>query len=184
MSSGFSPQAQVRPTTAIEVLSAVVAKIQATVPLLGNESTCFISDTPEASAEVQDNLFATVSMGSGQFDQGIMDGAGNMGVAELSTVMVTVFSRIEVDQIEHFSRGLTDPERGLLTLKQQILKALAGKNLDGGLFNGFGSLLLMEHLGPRQAIHPGSRNRDDMASFSLAFDAKFSWNLQSDSEIF
>lgn len=180
---GFSPSAQVRPTTAVEVLNAVVSKLRSNIQILGTETTCFISDTPEPSIECQDNLYATVSVGNGQFDQGLMDGGGNLQVVELMTLQVTVFSMIKLDRLEHFSSGMTNPRRGLLVLKQQILMALAGKNLDGGTYNGNSSLLLLESLGPSRSVHPMSKGVNEKASFSLAFDAKFSWNLNSDSAL-
>ena len=184
MSSGFSPEAQVRPTTHAEVLLAVATKIRSNVQSLGTENICFVSDTPEPSVEVNDNLFATVCPSDGQFDNGIIDGAGNVGVTELSPVIVTIFSRIEVDQIEHFQQGFTDVNRGLLTIKRQVLMALSGKNLDGGQYNGFGSLLLLEALTPSRSRHPLSKQRDDeFASCGLVFDAKFHWDLGSTSSI-
>jgi len=184
MSIGFSPEAQVRPTTQAEVLLAVAQKIRASVPLLTNESVCFVSDTPEPSVEEQSNLFATVCPADGQYDNGIIDGAGNVGVAEVSPIIVTIFSRIEVDQIEHFQQGFVDATRGLFTIKKQVLTALAGKNLDGGQYNGFGSLLLMESLTPSRSRHPQSKGRgDEFASCGIVFDAKFTWELGSVSSI-
>lgn len=176
---GFAPSANVRPTTHVEVLLAIVAKIRANVTALSREPTCFISDSPWPGVEVESNLFCTVAPSEGQFDDGLMDGAGNLGVAEDSMVQVTVYSRIEVDQIERFEKGLTDASRGLLVIKQQILTALAGKNLDGGTFRGDSSNLLHEGLRPARASHKtrDPRHADDFASFSLAFRAKFSWDL-------
>lgn len=182
MSAGFLPSAQVRPTTGIEVLEAVVAKIQSNVSILSSEPCCFISDTPEPSDEIQENLYATVCFLDGAFDQGMMDGSGNLGMVEDIPLCVTVFSQIDVDQIERYSEGMTDPERGLLTLKHQVLAALAGKNLDGGIFNGNSSALLLEPLFPRQSRHPQAKGDREHGSMGLVFTCKFWWQALADSE--
>ena len=179
---------QVRPTTQVEVLLAVVAKIQENVPAFPDSESCFVSDTPWPGVDIQGNLFCTVAPSDGSFDQGLMDGSGNLGVAELTQIVVTVWSRIEMDQIERFQAGLTDPQRGLLPLKQMILKALAGKNLNGDdpditeETNEDSVLLLMEALSPSRARHQPQKI-DDFASFSLSFDAKFNWDLGSGSAL-
>lgn len=178
MSGGGFNTAQVRPTTQAEVLLAVVAKIQANVAALENEPTCFVSATTWPEVSVQDNLFCTVVPGDGQFDQGIVDGSGNIGVCEIFPVIVTIWSHIEVDQIERFQQGFVDAQRGLLTIKQQVLQALAGKNLDGETYQGNPSVLLMEALMPtRSHVQTEKVDDDEFGGISISFDAKFNWNL-------
>ncbi len=185
ISGGFTQTANVRPTTHAEVLLAVVSKIQFLVPSFSTDGTCFISDSPWPGVEVSDNLFCTVAPADGQFDDGLIDGAGNVGVAEETFVQVTVYSRIDTDQTEHFLQGMVDSERGLLTLKQQLLTALAGKNLDGGTYQGDGSMLLHEGMRPARAGHKSRNDKsDEFASFSLAFRVKFTWDLGGTSNVF
>lgn len=183
MSGGFSPSAQVRPTDAAEVLTAVLTKLRGDVEALRNESVCFITDIMDPSYEVNSNFYATVCFGDGQFDQGFSDGSGNLGVVESTSILVTVFSKIQVDRIERFQAGMLDSKRGLLVIKKQILKSLANKNLDGGTYNGNPSLLLLEPLYCRHAGHQQRRPVADQASFSLSFDAKFWWYLGEDSKL-
>lgn len=180
---GFQPQAQVRPTDQIEVLEAIVAKLRASIPAFSEESTCFISESPDPSIEIQSNLFAMVSPSNGTFDQSMVDGSGNLGLSETFGVVVSVFSRLERDELERYLIGLTDPTNGLLSLKKQVLKAIGGKNLDGGLFNGFDSLLLLEALTPSRSTHPNSKQYDELATFSLTFDCRFWWDMQSPSSV-
>ena len=186
--SGFSSNFIGRPTTAIEVLESIVAKLRTYITDCSNDSTCFMSDCPAPSIEIQGNHFITVCMSDGHFDQQQMDGGGNVQVVEMATIVVTAHSRVESDQLEHFYHGLTDINDGLLTRKRQILTALAGKNLDGGPYAGGGSsssgspdsLLLMEPLFPSSS-RIGDKMYDEFASTTLNFDAKFRWNLNSDS---
>lgn len=178
MSGGGFSTAVVRPTTQAEILLAVVAKIQANVSAFESEPTCFVSATTFPEVSVQDNLFCTVMPGDGQFDQGIVDGSGSTGVCEIFPLIVTIWSHIEVDQIERYQQGLVDDERGLLTLKQQILQALAGRNVDGGTYNGAPSILLTEALMPtRSKVQMEQVTDEYYGGISVSFDAKFNWNL-------
>lgn len=183
MNSGFNATANVRPTTHAEVLLAIVAKIQLNVSVFTDGTVCFVSDTPLPSPDIQDELFCTVSPGEGHYDLGLIDGFGNLAVAENSNVVVSVFSRMQQDQLERCITTLTDSERGLLIIKQQILAALAGKNLDGGEYLGNPCNLLMEALTPTRVRHVPRDSLDAFAYFSLYFDAKFNWNLGTDSQV-
>lgn len=178
MSIGVGFIQNVRPATQTEVVEAFLARIRAGVPGLGSETNCFLSQTPEPSVEVQDNTFATVVVGGGQFNQGMMDGSGNIGVNEIATVTVNVFSRIMKDRLEHSTYAMLDSSRGQLALKRALLRTLAGKNLDGGTYQGAPSVLLLESMFPRHADHRTfSMPDEDFASFSVVFELSFCWDL-------
>lgn len=176
MSTGFTTS-KIRPTTAIEVLEAVVAKLRNGVEQFNSETTCFITATPEPSVEVSDNIFATVTFMGGPFDQPIMDGSGNQGVVQLASIVIAVWSRVELDQIERFSIGDTDPALGLLSLMKDVLAALAGRNLDGGTYQAASSVLLLEPMYPSRSQPSQPRQVDSFAGFTIPFDCKFWWNL-------
>ncbi len=172
MSGGFSDSARVRQTNEVEILLAIVDAIRHSISELDSDGQCFVSDTEWPDVDVNQNLFCTVKPGKGKFDQSLIDGSGHLGVAESVIITVTVWSRVESDQVEHFVYGLTDPDRGLLVYKQRLLKVLAGKYLYGQDLLS----ILIEALSPVDATTTPQKV-DDFASVSIAFDARFWWNL-------
>lgn len=168
----------VRPTTQAEILVAIRNKIRLNVPAFDQEPTCFISGTPFPSVELQDNLFCTISPTDGAFDVSLMDGGGAGQVCEQATFSVSVWTHIMVDQIERYEEGFVDPDRGLLSLKLLILKALAGRNLDGGN----DTLLLMESLNPgRCRFDVQNKEDDEFAGLIMTFEGKWWWDLDGES---
>lgn len=141
------------------------------------ESTCFISDVPWPGVDVNDDLFCTVCPASSHFDRDRPIGAADQGVVEQGVFQVTVWSRLSLDRLEHSAVAMTQAHRGLLKLKQRVLKALAGQQLySDPPINTVP--LLIEHLRPTQSVHPLSRQVNaDYSSFSLIFDAPFYWDL-------
>ena len=129
MPSGFSTSAAVCDTTQLLVLQSVVAKLRLDIPRFNNETVCFVCDQPWPSVEVNESLFCTVAPMSSSFSQDHPIGAGPEGIIEIAGFMVSVFSRIETDQIERSVLSFTDPDRGLLILKRLVLKSLAGQQL-------------------------------------------------------
>jgi hypothetical protein len=85
-------------------------------------------------------------------------------------VAVTLYSQMQLDRADADSAMLTDSARGLLVLKQQVLKTLSSANL---LDNGGNKLLLnlMQPVSARQD------HRNGVGSFTLNFSTDFVWNL-------
>ncbi len=177
MSSGFGSSANVCPTDQATLLQAVVQKLRTEIAQFATETTCFVSDEPWPSVSVNDNLFCTVCPLSDTFDPNTPVGAGEFGIVEVSEFQVSVWSRIETDQLERATLAFLDDERGLLILKKAVLKCLAGQQL----FSDYPTdtlPLLIEYCRPTSAKHPPSRQHtDDFSSFGIVFEAPFYWDL-------
>lgn len=177
MLSGFLLTAPVCPTTHDSVLNAVVKKVQIEVSEFDSDSTCFLSEVATPGIEISESLFCTVSPGDTTFDDRRSHGAGSRDIVESVIVIVTVWSRILLDPLNHSARSLTDSSRGLLRFKKQILRALAGKQLY--LDAPTNSVpLLVESLTAVNSVHSTARRRDDdFSSFSINFRGAFCWDL-------
>ena len=158
------------PTDQVTVLQAVVTRLQSQIAKLHGDNLCFLSMDPEPIGEQRQNLYATVAPMGGRFDDAISDGSGS--VNELSGVVVTVWSGMRLDRADADALMMTDAARGLLTLKQQILKALSGY----ALLDHSGNKILVRPMRPINAGHP-QRESEAKGSFSLSFSTDFIWNL-------
>ena len=91
MSAGYLSSAQACPTTQSAILLAIVAKLRTDMPdIFGTDTTCFVSDVPWPSLEVQDDLFCTVCPMNSRFDADYPVGAANQGIVEIGVFQVTV----------------------------------------------------------------------------------------------
>jgi hypothetical protein len=164
-------------TDQASVLQSVVNVLQATITAFDTEQTCFLSDVPWPGLETNDNLFCTVCPANGSFDGELVVGGGPVGIEEHSVVQVTVWSRLSTDRYERAKYALLDANRGLLPLKKAILKSLAGQQLYAD-YPTNSVPLLTTYLTPTRSMHvPIRESQDDYASFSLAFNAPFYWDL-------
>lgn len=114
-------------TTQSKVVSAIVDLLITNVPNL-TDKTCFLSLYPDPPAALSDNLWITVSIWSGTFPPEFQDGGGAHQVTEDAGVLVKVFSRMKTDRVGHDVNALIDEARGLLTIKGQVIRALAGQD--------------------------------------------------------
>ena len=175
MPTSFGGESGVLPTDQLTVLTAAVALIRFNVPAFEDSSQCFVSDTPWPSVEVHGNLFCTVCPRDGTFATGEAIGAQQDGIYEDTEIQVTVWSKIELDELEHAEAAFSDPERGILPLKKQVLMALAGKQLYDPESQ---QPLLIMCLAPAASMHPPTRQHEDnYSSFSLTFHCSFNWDL-------
>lgn len=158
------------PTTQEAVLQAIVDRLREQLDL--NPSTCFLSIDPEPCANISHNLFLTVSPDGGQFREGEFAGAGENLVIENTHAVITIFSQIRLDRVEHATSFLTDNARGVLTMKRKVLKALAGHIL----VDTDGNALLVDYLEPVSAPRPQS-DRAKIGDVQLWFSTNFHWDL-------
>jgi hypothetical protein len=174
---GFNAAALVGHTDQATVLLAAVKLLRASVEQFNSPSLCFVSDLDWPSVEVQQNVFCTVSPSDGEFDQAGIIGGANVQVLEASTLQVNVFSRIQLDRIEHAPIAFLDRQRGLLPLKKSVLKALAGRQLYGDYPTNM-IPLLTKWLTPMHAKTGATKKEeDDFVFLSITFDAPFYWDL-------
>ena len=173
MPAGFGASANVCPTDQATVLCAIVSALRGNIPRLSSEMLCFVSDTPWPDVETHDRLFCTVCPGSASFEADSPVGGAQHGIVEVGRFIVTVWQKLDLDELERAEESFLDGQTGLLTLKSAVLKALAGRQMYSG-----GHPLLQEHLRPVNSIHPPSRQHEDgFSSFSLVFDGAFFWDL-------
>ncbi len=159
------------PTNQIAILEAVVSRLQSEVPQLQGDNTCFMSMSVEPSSEQRQTLYATVSPMGGRYDDGIFVGSGD--VNELTGVVITVWSAMKLDRPNGDKYMMTDATRGLLTLKQDILRAMIKK---GPLMDSNGNIIISKPMQPINAGHP-QRADDALGAFSLSFSTDFVWDL-------
>lgn len=160
------------PTDQVTVLLAVVARIRDQVPLLSQENNCFLSMSMDPIGEQRQDIYATVAPMSGRFDHEMFVGAGDAGACEQTGVIITVFSQMRLDRPSQDLQMLTQESRGLLLLKKQILKALAGHDLQ----DSSGNRILRDRIEPLNASHP-QRYDESEGTFSLSFATNFVWDL-------
>lgn len=161
------------PTTHLEVLDAVIARLLTRIPTL-NPSTCFFSTNPQPSIWRNGNLFVTVAPQGGTFDQAEFNGMGRAGIVEQTGVIVTCWSAIKLDSTERDLYALRDPDRGLLGWKLKLLDALAGHKLLGL----DGQELLTSYLRPTMTQYPQTAGDDGKFSgISIEFATDFNWRL-------
>lgn len=161
-------------TTQEAVLDAVVARIRSEIDELGNDSTCFVSDYPDPTPSgVVSNLFAIVSPTDGQFGEEEQVGAGAEQVIENTGVVVTVYSTMRLDRPGRIENLLKDDTRGMLPLKQKLLKALASHNL----LDANGNTILVNYMHAGRSTAPRFDREKNMGVMSLHFHTDFEWDL-------
>lgn len=161
------------PTDQATVLQAVVDRLRDQVSELRGENLCFLSMKPTPRTEVRQNIYATVCPMGGTYDPEMFAGAGAAGVWEKTGVIVTVFSRMQLDRSDGDELMLLHDTRGLLKLKKLILKALS----DHDLLGADGNPLLLEAMAPLSSGHPRDNN-ESVGEFSLSFSTDFIWDLE------
>lgn len=164
------------PTTQIEVLEAVVARIRSQLEQFDEDNLCFLSVDPDPCYEVFQPQYITVAPAEGGLDDGIFDGSGSTN--ELSAVEVTVWSQVKLDREGADVEMLETDDRGLLVIKRQILRALSRHML----LDPEGNMILVRPMRLLHAAYPKHRNDDDRGNISMTFSTDFIWDLTADDE--
>ncbi|QDU97536.1 hypothetical protein [Lignipirellula cremea] len=138
-------------------------------------STCFFSDAPGVGPAPPGDLFCTVSPGESVFSD-LFAGGGIETLHERGSVVVSVFSRLQLDGDGRAQARWFDARRGLLSrYKPRVLKAL----LVDWEPQSAGQRLLRDPLYPVASSAP-ERMTDGDVSFvrlSLTFGMSFDWTL-------
>jgi len=143
-------------------------------------SLIHVSDDPEPPPGWDGELVVIVSQGDGVFPAEHPIGAGADELHEQATVSVQIFKRSWIDRHGEYEKSLTDANAsapGLLLMKHQILKALAGH----ALLDESGNLLVTEYIRPASSNAPmRDRYRQQgkpRADLQLVFETNFVWDL-------
>lgn len=154
------------------VLQAIVERLLLKIERLSPE-TCYLSIFPVPPIQPTSDIVVTVAPAEGRFDDSLIAGGGSEQELEQSNVLVTIISRVQLDQSARSLSFLTDVSRGVLTLKKQILKAL--KPEDELFYQG--KRILWNQLAPIAAGAPGYDDGRKIGWLALRLAADFSWDL-------
>lgn len=141
------------------------------------DQTCFLSDQPTPETSPSGAPFCTVSMGDGQFPHEFFTGGGADTCTEVASVIVTAINRVKLDRPRRVDRRLLEPDRGLVLLKRDILRALLG---DPVWEPASGTQpLLRDLLAPSRSVGPGEVTIGDakFLAVQLHFHTPFDWDL-------
>jgi len=165
-------RSDVKDTTKVEVLEAVVDKLRADIAYF-NESTCFLSVHPEPPKNAQHNIYATVAPVSGRYVGPALDGGGAATVMYEGACVVTLYSHMKLDRVSHGVSMLTDADRGLLVLQQAVLASLAASQL----YDNSGQPLLTQELYPINDSDPRYESVTSKGDVQVMFGIDFNWNV-------
>lgn len=92
------------------------------------DKTCFLSYYEEPQ-RVPDIVFVTVALGDGTFPQGFQVGGGLKQCSEDFELAVTIWSRHPSNQVGHDGTGLVDKSRGVVRIKNRLLRQLVSADI-------------------------------------------------------
>lgn len=164
------PRIQVTQNT---VLAAVVARLRTVLSLPDNR--CFETTNPLSAVPTTRpaHWFVTVCAGDGIFDEGMQDGGGQEQLMEDAETIVTVYSPIKLDRVDHDHALLQDESRGLLELKRLVLATLVNHDLE----NDDGDTFLRQLIPAKHATKPEYDPDKGIGWLSIAFRTSFDWEL-------
>lgn len=142
---------------------------------MANESNCFLALDDNPSVPNLGDWFLVLGLGEGQFDDGILDGAGREAVRHTMTASVNLYSLTVLDQAGQHGIFLTDASAGLLKRWRDVLDALV-------LFDPIdetGVGLLCEPVFPT-TYGPVLARKPTRAGWRQNFRLTFEWDLSSD----
>jgi hypothetical protein len=113
----------------------------------------------------------------GQFDEGAFDGGGQDMTTVRWPVVVTVHSIILLDESGHDIEFLAHAELGIVAKGTEILKALAGHNLQDTDIPESSQNLLAQGMFPDNAALDRSEPQKGSGLMQFGFMVIFDWNL-------
>jgi hypothetical protein len=160
-----------RPATQAEVLDGVIALLRGEFSDW-DETAIYWTDTDTPPTDMNLSKFLTVIVGSGQYDQGALDG-GPLLLEDMQFA-VKIWHRSETDQTGRNEVSLFADGEGMLYLKRRVLKSLMGKML----YDTDDIQIAIETIHPLSAGEPrASDSITPLDSLAIAFGVKFEWSL-------
>lgn len=174
--------------TDFDLLTAVKARLREQITKLEPEGLVMLCDEPVPPDAYfpRGEVCATVALSDGQFDKGKYDCGGANQLTEKKSLIVTVFTRVKVDQPPRSEYAMLDTERGLLArYKPQVLSAILVDDPTADILQPWqplkngqpflrGSIVPDRANGPRQLIAG-----NDWLGLSIYFDVEFDWDLRT-----
>lgn len=171
--------------TDFDLLKAVKARLLEKVPKL-TEGLVMICDEPIPPKAYfpRGDLACTLALTDGKFDEAKYNGGAANQLTETKQLVVTMFTRVKIDQPPRAEYSMLDPERGLLSrYKPLLLGAILVDDLSAALLQPWqplksgrpiirGSITPDRSQGPRQAF-------EDWMGLSLFFHVDHDWELRA-----
>jgi len=131
-------------------------------------------------------LCASLAVSDGTFDKANYAGGGANVLTEKKQLIVTVFSRVKIDQPPRAENALLDTQRGMLAAyKPQVLSAMLVDDPAAEIVEPWeplkdGKSILRQSLCPDRCRGPIQvAGNPDWLGMSLYFDVEFDWNLRT-----
>ena len=172
--------------TDFDLLTAVKARLHDQIDKLqpGLVMICDEPIPPDAYFP-RGEFCATVALTDGTFEKGMYDSAGPNQLCERKQLVVTIFSRVKIDQPPRLENALLDENRGSLTAyKRQVLQAMLVDDPDANLLEPWqplkdGQQFLRNGLVPDRCQGPRTLTGGDWLGLSIFFDVDFDWDLHT-----
>jgi len=160
-------------TDHVTIVSRIVARLRSELAL--PDHRCYETLVPLVDPPIPKGgpFFVTVSPGGGRFDDAMFVGGGENQVSEQASVTVCAYAKIALDPGDRATQIMTEETRGMLRLKQRILKALSGHDLT----DASGDTLLRSLLQPLQDWEPQYNFESKIARIGVGFATDFDWDL-------
>jgi hypothetical protein len=158
------------------VLERLVERLRSALGL--PEQRCYETLSPDSPPVIPPGgeYFLTVSPGPGRFVEGEQV-AGN--ITEVWSVVVSIFSRVRLDESGRDQETLRKAGRGLLAVKQKVLTALCGHDLQTRGNDTFLRWLLYAEscTEPRVLERQAELGPLRLANMELEFGVHFDWDI-------
>lgn len=138
------------------------------------ENRCYLTTEPEAPPKIPrgGDYFVSIALGDSQF---VTDNQAPEQISEENTVIVTFYTRVQLDTPDAGERVLLLAARGLLPIKRKILKALVGHDLALPT----GETFLRQLLFATHAARPRYDAQEAIAYQSISFAVDYDVDLES-----
>jgi len=113
-------------TNSTSVLNAVVQVLRSELEL--SDRQCYLSIMPRLAPRILRGGKAVITVAPGRSQFPVPE-QGTQQCVEEWFVTITIFTRVDLDPVDHAEAVLSDAERGLLGWKERILQTLVGRAL-------------------------------------------------------
>lgn len=171
-----------------DLLMAVKGRLHDKISKLESDGLVMICDEPIPPDAYfpRGELCCSIAVTDGVFDKANYQGGGANVLTEKKQLVVTVFSRVKIDQPPRAQNALLDTQRGMLTAyKPQVLLAILVDDPMAEILAPWepskdGKAILRESICPDRCRGPIQvPNNPDWLGMHLFFDVEFDWNLRT-----
>lgn len=160
-----------------DIVEAFIGRLQKELKL--SERQCYLVIEPDDVPNIPTggHYFLTVAPMDGTFD---IEEQAIEQCMERADIVVTILSRVALDQSKHDTKKMLDARRGLLPIKRLVLKAMVGSTLaescDPLTVSPVRSLIYATRA---TAARMGQQGKHLLAYMQITFSTEFDWDLSS-----